>query len=203
MDWKLPPLPYDARALEPHIGTETLAYHHEKHQGGYLAKLRDAIGDSPLAKCSLTELVAGSDGMVFNLAAQVWNHTFYWHSLSPDGGGEPPDDVRRELERDLGSYGEIRTKLLDAAANRFGSGYVWLYRKRDDHHLAIGATLNADTPLAIGHMPLLTIDLWEHAFYLDYRHERERYVEAVVDHLINWEFVRSNLRGPHGVAEGR
>ena len=203
MDWNLPPLPYHTRALEPHIGAETLTYHHEKHQGGYLAKLRDAIGDSPLAKCSLSELVVGSDGKVFNLAAQVWNHTFYWHSLSPDGGGEPPQDVRRELERDLGPYAEIRSKLLEAADHRFGSGYVWLYRKRDDNHLAIGATLNADTPLAIGHVPLLTIDLWEHAFYLDYRNERERYVEAVVDHLINWEFVRSNLRGPHGPAEGR
>ena len=196
MDWKLPPLPYDLRALEPHIGAEALTYHHEKHQGGYLAKLRDAIGDSPLAKCSLSELVVGSDGKVFHLAAQVWNHTFYWHSLSPDGGGEPPDDVRRELEGDLGSYAEIRTKLLDAAANRFGSGYVWLYSQFDGR-LAVRATHDAMNPLLDGVMPLFTIDLWEHGYYLDYHNERERYVQTVLDHLIDWKFVvegREQLR---------
>ena len=137
--------------------------------------------------------MAGTDGAIFDSAAQVWNHTFYWRSMSPDGGGTPPRELRTVLERAFGSFDGLRKELIEAAVGAFGSGWAWLYRDRQDGRLVVGATPNAETPFALGHVPLLAIDVWEHAYYLDYRHERERYAEAVVDHLVNWEFVRTNL----------
>jgi len=193
MEWKLSPLPYGKRALEPHIGAETLEYHHDKHHGGYLTKLHEEIAGTPLGRCSLDELVVGADGTIFDLAAQVWNHDFHWRSMSPDGGGTPPKELLTVLERAFGSFDDFRAELVDAAVGAFGAGWAWLYRHREDRRLAIATTPNAETPFAVGHVPLLAIDVWEHAYYLDYRHERQRYVEAVVDHLLNWEFVRTNL----------
>jgi Fe-Mn family superoxide dismutase len=193
MDWTLPPLPYAQNALEPHLSVETLAYHYGKHHAGYLAELREEIDGTPLARCSLDELVAGADGRIFNLAAQVWNHTFYWRSLSPGGGGAPPRVVADALTRAFGSFDTFRSELIAAAIGEFASGWAWLYRDREEGRLVIASTPGALTPLAVGHVPLLAIDLWEHAYYLDYRHERERYAEAVIDHLVDWNFVRRNL----------
>jgi Fe-Mn family superoxide dismutase len=196
MRFELPPLPYAKDALEPHLGAETLEYHYEKHHRGYLAKLKTLVGDGPLANEELEEIVATSDGAVFNNAAQVWNHTFYWRCMKPGGGGDPPKALRADLDRCFGSLEAFKKKVVDAAVTQFGSGYVWLYSSFDGR-LAVRSTHDAMNPLLDGVMPLLTIDVWEHAYYLDYRHEREEYVHTFLDHLANWDFVvdgREQLR---------
>jgi Fe-Mn family superoxide dismutase len=196
MRFELPPLPYPKDALAPHLGAETLEYHYEKHHRGYLKKLQSLIADTPMAAMELEEIVATSDGKVFNNAAQVWNHNFYWRCMKPRGGGEPPKTLRADLERAFGSLDGFKKKVVDAAVAQFGSGYVWLYAGFDGR-LAIRATHDAMDPLLDGVMPLLTIDLWEHSYYLDYHNERERYVQTFVDHLANWDFVvegREQLR---------
>jgi Fe-Mn family superoxide dismutase len=193
VDWTLPPLPYATNALEPHVGAETVAHHYEKLHAGYLKALHDEIGDTPLAESSLEELVVHTRGKLFNLAAQVWNHTFYWRSMSPAGGGSPPRAVRSVLERSFGSVSNFRHSLVDAAVNQFGSGYAWMYRRRDNDRLVIESSNDADTPFAAGHTPVVTLDVWEHAYYLDYRHERRAYAEAFLDRLIDWSFVQRNL----------
>jgi Fe-Mn family superoxide dismutase len=191
MKFELAPLPYPKDALAPHLGAETLDYHYEKHHRGYLKKLQKLIGDTPLAKEDLEEIIQTTDGPIFNNAAQVWNHDFYWRSMKPRGGGEPPRDLRADLERAFGSLETFKKKVVDAAVAQFGSGYVWLYASFDGR-LAVRATHDAMNPLLDGVMPLLTIDLWEHAYYLDYHNERERYVQTFLDHLANWEFAREN-----------
>jgi Fe-Mn family superoxide dismutase len=196
MRFELPPLPYPKDALEPHLGAETLEYHYEKHHRGYLKKLQQAIANTPLAGETLEEIIATTDGPVFNNAAQVWNHNFYWRCMSPRGGGDPPASLRGDLDRAFGSLDAFKKKVVDAAVAQFGSGYVWLYSSFDGR-LAVRATHDAMNPLLDGVMPLFTIDLWEHSYYLNYHNERERYVKAVLDHLIDWEFVvrgREDLR---------
>ena len=196
MRFELPPLPYAKDALAPHLGAETLDYHYEKHHRGYLKKLQKLIGDTPMASKGLEEIVVASEGTVFNNAAQVWNHNFYWRCMKPRGGGDPPKEIRGDLERAFGSIESFKKKVVDAAVGQFGSGYVWLYSGFDGK-LAIRATHDAMNPLVDGVMPLLTVDLWEHSYYLDYHNERERYVQAFLDHLANWEFAiegREQLR---------
>jgi Fe-Mn family superoxide dismutase len=182
--------------LAPYLGAETLEYHYEKHHRGYLKKLQELIGNTPLAARDLEEIILESDGPVFNNAAQVWNHDFYWRSMKPRGGGDPPRALRGDLEKAFGSMEAFKKKVVDAAVAQFGSGYVWLYSGFDGR-LSARSTHDAKNPLLDGVMPLLAIDLWEHSYYLDYHNERARYVQTFLDHLANWDFVlegREQLR---------
>jgi Fe-Mn family superoxide dismutase len=192
MKFEIPPLPYAKDALEPHLSAETLELHYEKHHKGYLEKLRKAIEGKPEADRSLEELIRTASDDLFNNAAQVWNHTFYWKSLSPKGGGEPPAAVRRPIETAFGSFDRFREAFADAANGEFGSGWAWLVRDANGR-LRVRSSSDAENPLQRGQTPLLTLDVWEHAYYVDYRNERARYVEAFLDHLVNWDFVAANL----------
>jgi Fe-Mn family superoxide dismutase len=191
MQFELKPLDYDYDALEPHIGARTVEIHYSKHHQGYLDKLEQAIGDKPLAKESLEDIVRKTDGSVFNSAAQVWNHDFYWKCMKPGGGGKPADDLEKLLSRDFGSLDRFRQDFAEAASNEFGSGWTWLVM--DNGKLRVISTTDADTPLTKNLTALLTLDVWEHAYYLDYQNERDAYIEAFLDHLINWDFARENL----------
>ncbi len=189
---ELPPLPYAQDALEPHISKETLDYHYGKHHNTYVVKLNGLIDGTPEADKSLEEIVKSSSGGVFNNSAQVWNHTFYWHCLSPNGGGEPSGAVADAINSAFGSFDEFKAKFTDSAVNNFGSGWTWLV-KNADGSLAIVNTSNAATPLTDdGVTPLLTVDVWEHAYYIDYRNVRPDYMAAFWN-LVNWDFVSSNL----------
>lgn len=190
--FEIPPLPYPKNALEPHIGAETLDLHYEKHHKGYLAKLRKAIEGTPDAEQSLAALVRKSSGDVFNNAAQVWNHDFYWLSLKPGGGGAPSGELLEVIEGSFGSLGDFRTAFAEAANGEFGSGWAWLVKDASGA-LAVVHSSDAENPLQRDLVPLLTLDVWEHAYYLDYRNERARYVDAFLDHLLNWDFVANNL----------
>ena len=194
MKFELPKLPYAKDALEPHLGAETLEYHYEKHHRGYLEKLEKLLAGKPLAERSLVEIVRESNGAVFNNAAQVWNHTFYWSSMTPKGGGTPSGAVRAAIESAFGSFDRFRTQFVDAAVGVFGTGWTWLVQEQDGR-ITIRSTEDARTPIQDGvTTPLLTCDVWEHAYYLDYRHERPKYVEAFLDRLANWAFVAENLQ---------
>jgi superoxide dismutase, Fe-Mn family len=187
----LPELPYPMDALAPHISRETLEYHYGKHHRTYLDKLNGMIEGTEFAGASLEDTVRGSSGGIFNNAAQVWNHTFYWHCLSPDGGGKPGGDLARAIDKDFGSFEEFQKQFSDKAATLFGSGWAWLV-KQPDGKLAISQTSNAETPLTGKNTALLTCDVWEHAYYIDYRNARPKYVEAFWS-LVNWDFVAKNL----------
>jgi len=189
---EMPPLPYPKNALAPHIGAETVELHYEKHHKGYLEKLTKLVRGKPEADRSLEELIRSASGEVFNNAAQVWNHNFYWLSMKPGGGGEPTDDLAREIDASFGSYRNFREQFAKAAIGEFGSGWAWLVKGAQDR-LYVCNSDDAENPLQRDLMPLLTIDVWEHAYYLDYRNERKRYVEAFLDHLLNWDFAASNL----------
>ena len=192
MKFEIPPLPYAKDALAPHISPRTLEFHYEKHHKGYLSKLEQAIEGKPLAKKSLEEIiVAADDQHVFNVAAQVWNHTFYWNSLSPDGPSQPSGSLAEAIERDFGGLPKLRRELAEAANGEFGSGWAWLV-KDPEGKLHVLSSSDADNPLRSDQMPLLTIDVWEHAYYLDYQNERDKYVKAVVEELLNWTFADKN-----------
>ena len=192
MSIELPALPYAQDALEPHISKETLEFHYGKHHNTYVVKLNGLIDGTPDADKSLEEIVTSSSGGVFNNAAQIWNHTFYWHCLSPNGGGEPAGAVADAINGVFGSFAEFKSKFTDSAVNNFGSGWTWLV-KNADGSLAIVNTSNAATPLTDeGVTPLLTVDVWEHAYYIDYRNARPNYMEAFWN-LVNWEFVAANM----------
>ncbi len=189
---ELPPLAYAQDALEPHISKETLEFHYGKHHNTYVVKLNGLIEGTADASKSLEEIVRSSSGGIFNNAAQVWNHTFYWHCLSPNGGGEPSGALATAIASNFGSFAEFKTKFTDSAVNNFGSGWTWLVQKADGG-LAIVNTSNAATPLTdAGATPLLTVDVWEHAYYIDYRNLRPKYMEAFWA-LVNWDFVEGNL----------
>jgi Fe-Mn family superoxide dismutase len=189
---ELPPLPYAQDALEPHISKETLEFHYGKHHKSYVKKLNGLIDGTPDAKKSLEEIVKSASGGIFNNAAQVWNHTFYWHCLSPNGGGEPDGAVAEAINAAFGSFADFKTKFTDSAVSNFGSGWTWLVKKADGG-LDIVNTANAGTPLTDAKVtPLLTVDVWEHAYYIDYRNARPAYMEAFWK-LINWDFVAANL----------
>lgn len=188
---ELPPLPYAQDALEPHISKETLEFHYGKHHNTYVVKLNGLLEGTPDEDKSLEEIVKSSSGGVFNNAAQVWNHTFYWNCLSPNGGGEPSGALATAINAHFGSFDDFKTKFTDSAVNNFGSGWTWLVQNADGG-LEIINTSNAATPLTDGVIPLLTVDVWEHAYYIDYRNLRPKYMEAFWA-LVNWDFAEGNL----------
>jgi Fe-Mn family superoxide dismutase len=191
-----PPLPYPDTALDPVISAHTLGFHYGKHHKAYVDNLNKAIAGTPLADLPLEKIIASTAGQpdktgIFNNAAQAWNHTFYWNSLRPNGGGIPPAALKAAIDRDFGGVDNLKKELLAAATSQFGSGWAWLVA--DGGKLAVVKTGNADLPLTKGQKPLLTIDVWEHAYYLDYQNRRADYVTAVLDKLVNWQFAADNL----------
>jgi len=187
----LPELPYAMNALEPHISKETLEFHYGKHHRTYVDKLNGLIEGTEHAGASLEDIVRRSTGGVFNNAAQVWNHTFYWHCLSPNGGGRPDGALAKAIDEAFGSFDAFHQQFSDKAVTLFGSGWAWLVKKPDGK-LAIVQTGNAETPLTGDAKPLLTCDVWEHAYYIDYRNARPKYLEAFWQ-LVNWDFVAKNF----------
>jgi superoxide dismutase, Fe-Mn family len=192
----LPSLPYAENALDPVISTNTIGFHYGKHHKGYVDTLNKLIAGTELANHSLEKLIAETAGKadkvaIFDNAAQTWNHTFYWRSLRPKGGGEPPAALKQRIEASFGNLDACKKELATAATTEFGSGWAWLVLHADK--LSVVKTANAETPLTKGVKPLLTIDVWEHAYYLDYQNRRADYVNAVLDKLINWGFAADNL----------
>ncbi|PTL81516.1 superoxide dismutase [Vitiosangium sp. GDMCC 1.1324] len=194
MPFSLPELPYKKDALAPHISAETLEYHHGKHHAAYVNNLNKLLDGKPEANQSLEQVILSSDGGVFNNAAQVWNHTFYWNSLKPNGGGQPTGDLADAIKRDFGSFERFKEEFSNAAATQFGSGWAWLVLNKDGK-LAVTKTPNADLPLKHGQKALLTLDVWEHAYYIDYRNARPKYIETFFQSLVNWDFALANLKG--------
>jgi Fe-Mn family superoxide dismutase len=192
MSFELPQLPYAKDALVPYMSAETFDYHLSKHHAAYINKLNELIAGKPEANKSLEEIILSSDGALFNQAAQHWNHSFFWKCLRPNGGGKPSGDLAAAIDRDFGSYDAFKQQLAAKAVGQFGSGWAWLVAK--DGKLSVTSTANADLPLKHGQSALLTIDVWEHAYYVDYRNARPVFVETVIDKLINWDFVAENLK---------
>ncbi len=190
MAHELPPLPYDQSALAPHISAETLEFHYGKHHQTYVTNLNKLIDGTEHANSSLEEIIKSASGGLFNNAAQVWNHTFYWNCLSPNGGGEPSGAVADAIAQAFGSFAEFKEKFSTSAATNFGSGWTWLVKSGGA--VEIVNTSNAGCPLTDGKTPILTCDVWEHAYYIDYRNARPKYVEAFWN-LVNWDFVNQNL----------
>ena len=191
----LPPLPYAENVLEPIITAKTISFHYGKHHKGYVDNLNKLIAGTEYADLSLEEIISSTAGRpektaIFNNAAQTWNHTFYWKSMSPKGGGEPPAALKQRIDTSFGSVDACKKELASGAVSQFGSGWVWLVL--EGGKLKVVKTANADVPLTTGMKPLLTIDVWEHAYYLDYQNRRADYVNAVLDKLINWEFALQN-----------
>ncbi len=198
MPFDLPPLPYDQSALEPWISAETLQFHHGKHHQAYVTNLNKLIGPSLPASRSLETIILESardnaTAGVFNNAAQVWNHTFFWNSMTPSGGGAPTGELARQIDRAFGSVDAFRDLFRQTAVGQFGSGWAWLVV--DEQELKIVGTANAGTPIVDGMAPLLTCDVWEHAYYLDYQNRRLDFVNAFLDKLVNWDFAAANLAG--------
>lgn len=188
--FSLPPLPYAEDALEPVISAETLRLHHDKHHKKYVDTANELLAKDPIQAASLEEVVRASRGKLFNNAAQAWNHDFYWQSLSPKRQ-RPSGALRARLEKDFGNYDRFAEAFAAAALGQFGSGWAWLVDK--DGRLQVMATSNAETPMAQGIKCLLTVDVWEHAYYVDYRNQRERYLSALIGERLNWEFAERNL----------
>lgn len=191
MSIELPALPYEMDALEPHISKETLEYHYGKHHQTYVTNLNNLIAGTDNAGKSLEELIKSTSGGLFNNAAQVWNHTFYWNCLSPNGGGEPTGAVAEAINKAFGSFADFKEAFTKTAVTTFGSGWGWLV-KNSAGELELVSTSNAGCPLTEGQTPLLTCDVWEHAYYVDYRNARPKYVEAFWN-LVNWSFVEEQL----------
>jgi len=193
---QLPPLPYDSSALEPVISAKTLSFHHGKHHQAYVDKLNELVSGTSFAPLSLEDIILRSAGQreyapIFNNAAQVWNHNFYWHCLTPKGGGDVPAALAKGIKDAFGDLAKFKSEFAKAAIEQFGSGWAWLVL--DGTELRITKTGNGDDPLPQHLKPLLTIDVWEHAYYLDYQNRRPDHVHAVLDQLINWDFAASNL----------
>ena len=193
MSFELPPLPYPKDALQPHMSAETFDYHHGKHHAAYVAKLNELTQGKPEANKSLEEIIRSSEGPLFNNAAQVWNHTFFWNCMKPSGGGAPKGDLADAIERDFGGLDKFKEQFTAAAVGRFGSGWAWLVQ--DKGKLSITSTPNAETPITTSAKPLLTIDVWEHAYYIDYRNARPKFCEVFLANLVNWDFAAKNLSG--------
>ncbi|HEV7368803.1 superoxide dismutase [Arenibaculum sp.] len=196
MALELPPLPYDRTALAPHISERTLEFHHGKHHAAYVTNGNNLIKDTPLADKPIEEIILAAAGDaskagIFNNAAQVWNHTFFWNCMRPGGGGTPSGEVARRIDQAFGSYDKFAEAFKQAAVTQFGSGWAWLVQ--DGGELKIVKTANADLPLAHGQKALLTVDVWEHAYYLDYQNRRPDFVQSFLDNLVNWDFVQQNL----------
>jgi Fe-Mn family superoxide dismutase len=193
MSIELPALPYANDALAPHISAETIEFHYGKHHQTYVTNLNNLITGTEFEGLSLEEIVKTSSGGIFNNAAQVWNHTFYWNSLSPNGGGEPTGGLANAIERTFGSFEQFKQEFAKTAVTTFGSGWAWLVKKPNGG-LELVSTSNAATPLTDGKTPILTCDVWEHAYYIDYRNLRPKYLEAFWA-LVNWEFASANYEG--------
>jgi len=193
MAHQLPELPYAKDALAPTISEETIEYHYGKHHQTYVTNLNKLIEGTEFADASLEKIIKEAEGGLFNNAAQIWNHTFYWNCLSPNGGGEPSGALADAINSTFGSFAEFKEKFSTSAATNFGSGWTWLV-KNFDGSIAIVNTSNAGCPLTAGQTPLLTMDVWEHAYYIDYRNARPKYLEALWD-IVNWDFVSQNYSG--------
>ncbi len=191
MKFELDPLPYSKDALAPHLTAETLSFHYEKHHQAYMNNLKGLLEGKPEATRGLDEIVKSSTGPVFNNAAQIWNHDFYWRSMKPGGGGEPSGKLLDAIKRDFGGFQDFRKAFAEATVKQFGSGWGWLVE--DAGKLKIVTTGNADTPLKDGKKCLITCDVWEHAYYIDYRNLRAKYVDVFLDKLVNWDFAAKNL----------
>ncbi|MHC1481598.1 superoxide dismutase [Fe] [Frateuria aurantia] len=191
MAFELPPLPYEKNALEPTISVETIEYHYGKHHQSYVTNLNNLVKGTEFENADLVDVIKKASGGVFNNAAQIWNHTFYWNSLSPNGGGAPTGKLADAINSAFGSFDKFKEEFSKSAAGNFGSGWTWLVQ-RPDGSLAIVNTSNAATPLTGSDTPLLTVDVWEHAYYIDYRNARPKYLEEFWK-LVNWEFAAKNL----------
>ena len=191
MTFKLPELPYELNALEPHISQETLEYHYGKHHAAYVNNLNNMVPGTEFEGKSLEDIIKNASGGVFNNAAQVWNHTFYWHCLSPNGGGEPSGRLADAINKHFGSFQDFKDEFSKVSITTFGSGWGWLVQNPDGS-LALESTSNAGTPMTGNQHALLTCDVWEHAYYIDYRNARPKYLEAFWN-LVNWDFVSDNF----------
>lgn len=192
MTFTLPQLPYALDALAPHVSKETLEYHYGKHHNTYVTNLNKLIPGTEFESMTLEEIIMKAKGGIFNNAAQVWNHTFYWHSMSPNGGGEPKGMLAEAINKSFGSFAAFKEQFSQTAATTFGSGWAWLVQDQSGA-LKIISTSNAGTPMTEGLNALLTCDVWEHAYYIDYRNRRPDYIEAFWS-LVNWDFASSNLK---------
>jgi len=196
MKIELPALPYGEDALTPYVSSQTVSIHHGRHHKTYVENTRKLVEGTDLAEASLEDIIKATAGKaekkgLFNNAAQAWNHAFYWKSIHPKGGGQPQGRLKERVDSDLGGFERLKEELAKAAVTQFGSGWAWLVL--DQGKLQVMQTSNADTPLASGKVPLLTIDVWEHAYYLDYQNKRPDYIAAFLDKLVNWEFAAQNL----------
>jgi Fe-Mn family superoxide dismutase len=191
MSFQLPELPFAPDALAPHMSAETFEFHHGKHHNAYVTNLNKLIDGTENADKSLDEIIMSADGGLFNNAAQHFNHSFFWNCLSPGGGGAPSGELADAINRDFGSYEEFKAKFMSTAATQFGSGWGWLVEKGGK--LDIMATANADLPMRHDARALLTVDVWEHAYYIDYRNARPKFLAVFMDELVNWDFVAKNL----------
>jgi len=194
----LPELPYAANALEPHMSANTFSFHHGKHHAAYVTNLNKLIEGTDLATKSLEEIILASAGDaakagIFNNSAQVWNHTFFWNSMKPSGGGKPSGELAAKIEKDFGSYDKFVEEFKNAGATQFGSGWAWLVLDKDGT-LKVVKTANAETPMTKGQIALLTIDVWEHAYYLDYQNRRPDFIATFLDKLANWDFAAANFK---------
>ena len=198
MTFQLPPLPYAKTALEPHMSEKTFNFHHEKHHQAYVTNLNKLIEGTAMEKKSLEELIALSAGDAtkagtFNNAAQVWNHTFFWNSMTPNGGGKPSGSLAEKIDETFGSLDKFKEEFKTAATTQFGSGWAWLVATKDGK-LKVTKTANAETPITKDETPLLTCDVWEHAYYLDFQNRRPDFVDTFLNHLANWEFAAKNYK---------
>lgn len=197
MTYELPPLPFDYTALEPHVSKSTLEFHHDKHHAAYVKKYNDMVKGTDMESKSIEEVIKAtyndsSKAGIFNNAAQAWNHTFYWNCIKPSGGGQPSGALADKIAADFGSFDKFKEEFATAAATQFGSGWAWLVL--DKGTLKVAKTSNAENPIAMGLTPLLTIDVWEHAYYLDYQNKRPDYIETFISSLINWDFVTEQMK---------
>ncbi|APS00804.1 superoxide dismutase [Pajaroellobacter abortibovis] len=192
MAFSLSPLPYDKKALAPHLSEEAIEYHYGKHHAAYVNNLNKLLEGKPDTGKSLTEIVMNSEGAVFNNAAQIWNHDFYWRCMKPQGGGRPTGDLLQAITRDFGSYEKFAEEFSSAAVTLFGSGWAWLVMDRGK--LAVTKTSNGDLPMKHNQKALLTIDVWEHAYYIDYRNRRQKYIDVFLGSLVHWDCVSENLK---------
>lgn len=191
MAFTLPELPYAKNALLPHMSEETLNYHYGKHHNAYVTNLNNLVKETKFENMGLEEIILSSEGPIFNNAAQIWNHTFFWNSLSPKGGGEPTGALKDLIVKKWGSFEAFKEAFTKSAIGNFGSGWTWLVQNKN-HELEIVNTSNAQTPITSGHKALLTVDIWEHAYYIDYRNERPKFINAFWA-LVNWDFANKNL----------
>lgn len=196
MAYALPNLPYDYTALEPYISKNTLEFHHDKHHAAYVKKFNDAVKGTELDSKSIEDVVKAvandaSKVGIFNNAAQAWNHSFYWNCMKPNGGGTPTGELAKKIDADFGSFEKFVEAFKNAGATQFGSGWAWLVV--DAGILKVSKTLNAENPLTSNQTPLLTMDVWEHAYYLDYQNKRPEYIDTFLSKLVNWDFVSKNL----------